>query len=79
MLITFDYADSGIPNLFLSDGDGRITGNDAIKFFSMSTLPRQDLKQVWVLFVFFLRFIGFWHFCSSALSFHVELYFENSG
>ncbi|XP_008449138.2 EH domain-containing protein 1 [Cucumis melo] len=37
----FDYADS--------DGDGRITGNDAIKFFSMSTLPRQDLKQVWAI------------------------------
>ncbi|KAG7015536.1 EH domain-containing protein 1 [Cucurbita argyrosperma subsp. argyrosperma] len=37
----FDYADS--------DGDGRVTGNDAIKFFSMSTLPRQDLKQVWAI------------------------------
>ncbi|XP_022159417.1 EH domain-containing protein 1-like [Momordica charantia] len=37
----FDYADS--------DGDGRITGNDAIKFFSMSALPRQDLKQVWAI------------------------------
>lgn len=28
------------------DGDGRLTGNDAIKFFSMSNLPRPDLKQV---------------------------------
>ncbi|XP_023520754.1 EH domain-containing protein 1-like [Cucurbita pepo subsp. pepo] len=37
----FDYADS--------DGDGRITGNDAIKFFSMSSLSRQDLKQVWAI------------------------------
>lgn len=37
----FSFADS--------DGDGRITGNDAIKFFSMSSLPRQDLKQVWAI------------------------------
>lgn len=37
----FTYADS--------DGDGRITGNDAIKFFSMSNLPRPDLKQVWAM------------------------------
>lgn len=59
MSITFDYADSGMPNSFISDGDGRITGNDAIKFFSMSTLPRQDLKQVRVLFVFFSVLLGF--------------------
>ncbi|KAJ4778728.1 hypothetical protein LUZ62_062985 [Rhynchospora pubera] len=32
-----------------SDGDGRITGNDAIKFFAMSNLSRSDLKQVWAL------------------------------
>ncbi|CAI0436322.1 unnamed protein product [Linum tenue] len=37
----FNYADS--------DGDGRITGNDAIKFFGMSNLPRPDLKQVWAM------------------------------
>ncbi|XP_058210100.1 EH domain-containing protein 1 isoform X5 [Rhododendron vialii] len=37
----FTYADS--------DGDGRITGNDAIKFFSLSNLPRPDLKQVWAI------------------------------
>lgn len=37
----FNYADS--------DGDGRITGNDAIKFFAMSNLSRQDLKQVWAI------------------------------
>ncbi|KAI4374789.1 hypothetical protein MLD38_012742 [Melastoma candidum] len=37
----FSYADS--------DGDGRITGNDAIKFFAMSNLPRQDLKQIWAI------------------------------
>ncbi|KAL1562975.1 EH domain-containing protein 1 [Salvia divinorum] len=30
-----------------SDGDGRITGNAAQKFLSMSNLSRQDLKQVW--------------------------------
>ncbi|RWR76284.1 EH domain-containing protein 1-like protein isoform X2 [Cinnamomum micranthum f. kanehirae] len=32
-----------------SDNDGRITGNDAIKFFAMSNLPRPDLKQVWAI------------------------------
>ncbi|KAK9269055.1 hypothetical protein L1049_000823 [Liquidambar formosana] len=37
----FIYADA--------DGDGRITGNDATKFFSMANLSRQDLKQVWAI------------------------------
>ncbi|KAJ8425689.1 hypothetical protein Cgig2_026211 [Carnegiea gigantea] len=37
----FNFADS--------DGDGRITGNDAILFFGMSQLPREVLKQVWAL------------------------------
>ncbi|KAE9606369.1 putative EH domain-containing protein [Lupinus albus] len=37
----FNYADS--------DSDGRITGSDATKFFSMSNLSRQDLKQVWAI------------------------------
>jgi EH domain-containing protein 1 len=37
----FNFADS--------DGDGRITGGDAIKFFSMSNLSRPDLKQVWAM------------------------------
>ncbi|RXI03434.1 hypothetical protein DVH24_004086 [Malus domestica] len=32
-----------------SDTDGRITGSDAIKFFGMSNLNRQDLKQVWAM------------------------------
>ncbi|KAJ6416369.1 hypothetical protein OIU84_002257 [Salix udensis] len=36
-------------NLADSDGDGRFTGNDATKFFSMSNLSRQQLKQVWAL------------------------------
>ncbi|WOK94266.1 EH domain-containing protein 1 [Canna indica] len=31
------------------DGDGRITGNDAIAFFAMSNLSRNDLKQVWAI------------------------------
>lgn len=31
---------------WLLDGDGRLTGADATKFFSMSNIPRQDLKQV---------------------------------
>ncbi|KZV52482.1 EH domain-containing protein 1 [Dorcoceras hygrometricum] len=34
----FSFADS--------DGDGRLTGAEATKFFSMSNLPRQDLKLV---------------------------------
>ncbi|KAJ4725165.1 EH domain-containing protein 1 [Melia azedarach] len=37
----FSYADS--------DGDGRITGNDATKFFAFSNLSRQDLKQIWAI------------------------------
>ncbi|KAI4307954.1 hypothetical protein L6164_031078 [Bauhinia variegata] len=37
----FDLADA--------DGDGRITGSDATKFFVMSNLSRQDLKQVWAI------------------------------
>ncbi|KAI3456884.1 hypothetical protein Pfo_013547 [Paulownia fortunei] len=37
----FSFADS--------DGDERLTGGDATKFFSMSNLPRQDLKQVWAI------------------------------
>ncbi|CAI9088335.1 OLC1v1022640C1 [Oldenlandia corymbosa var. corymbosa] len=32
-----------------SDRDGRLTGGDATKFFAMSKLPRQDLKQVWAI------------------------------
>ncbi|XP_062077613.1 EH domain-containing protein 1 isoform X3 [Humulus lupulus] len=32
-----------------SDGDGRITGNDALKFFALSNLSRQDLKQIWAV------------------------------
>ena len=37
----FNFADS--------DGDGRITKNDATKFFAMSNLSRPKLKQVWAL------------------------------
>lgn len=37
----FNYADS--------DNDGRITGNDATKFFAMSNLSRSELKQVWAI------------------------------
>jgi EH domain-containing protein 1 len=33
----------------VADGDGRITGPDAIKFFGMSKLSRPDLKQVLAL------------------------------
>jgi hypothetical protein len=36
------------------DADGRLTGPDAVKFFSLSQLPRADLKQVclWEGFLF---------------------------
>ncbi|KAL9243478.1 hypothetical protein vseg_017361 [Gypsophila vaccaria] len=30
-----------------SNGDGRVSGNDATKFFSLSNLSRSQLKQVW--------------------------------
>ncbi|VVB07764.1 unnamed protein product [Arabis nemorensis] len=36
-------------NIADSDGDGRVSGNDATKFFAMSKLSRQDLKQVWAI------------------------------
>ncbi|KAE8725537.1 EH domain-containing protein 1 [Hibiscus syriacus] len=32
-----------------SDNDGRVTGNNAIKFLSMSGLSRQDLKLIWAI------------------------------
>jgi EH domain-containing protein 1 len=28
------------------DGDGRLTGNDALRFFAMSNLSKPELKQV---------------------------------
>ncbi|GAV61224.1 Dynamin_N domain-containing protein/EF_hand_5 domain-containing protein [Cephalotus follicularis] len=36
-------------NLADSDGDGRITGNDATNFFAMSKLSRAELKQIWAI------------------------------
>ena len=41
--------------LFLAyeiDGDGRITGADAVNFFSLSKLSRSDLKQVFLSIYF---------------------------
>ncbi|KAL2339235.1 hypothetical protein Fmac_013681 [Flemingia macrophylla] len=32
-----------------SDGDGRMTGNDATKFFALSNLSRPQLKQIWAV------------------------------
>ncbi|KAL4586278.1 hypothetical protein LXL04_010914 [Taraxacum kok-saghyz] len=37
----FDYVDS--------DGDGRITGDDATKFFAMSNIEKAELKQIWTI------------------------------
>ncbi|XVE87709.1 hypothetical protein DITRI_Ditri19aG0009500 [Diplodiscus trichospermus] len=36
-------------NIADSDGDGRVTGNDATKFLAMSKLSRQELKQIWAI------------------------------
>ncbi|XP_022714431.1 EH domain-containing protein 2-like isoform X1 [Durio zibethinus] len=36
-------------NIADSDGDGRVTGNDATKFFAMAKLSRQELKQIWAI------------------------------
>ncbi|KAI9115745.1 hypothetical protein K1719_013414 [Acacia pycnantha] len=60
-----------------SDGDGRLTGSDAITFFSMSNLSRQDLKQVWAIadskrqgFLGFKEFIIAMQLISSVQSGH---------
>lgn len=45
------------------DGDGRLSGTDAIKFFAMSNLPRGDLKQV-------NRFlVHLWGFISASIDY----------
>jgi hypothetical protein len=31
------------------DGDGRVTGGDAVKFFALSGLPKKTLARVWQL------------------------------
>ncbi|KAG0555511.1 hypothetical protein KC19_12G174300 [Ceratodon purpureus] len=54
----FDYADAG--------NDGRLTGDDTVKFFSLSQLPRADLKQVWAIAdVKRQGFLGFKEFVSA--------------
>ncbi|ERM96933.1 hypothetical protein AMTRI_Chr10g3980 [Amborella trichopoda] len=65
----FNYADS--------DGDARITGNDAIKLFSLSKLSRPELKQVWAIadskrqgFLGFKEFITAMQLISLAQSGH---------
>jgi EH domain-containing protein 1 len=67
----------------VADGDGRITGPDAIKFFGMSKLSRPDLKQVlalatsphplscFVLLAELLVFICVIFFCLTVLRFKV--------
>lgn len=35
------------PTLLGADGDGRLTGADAVKFFERSGLPRDQLAKVW--------------------------------
>lgn len=60
-----------------SDGDGRITGNDATKFFAMSNLSRSDLKQVWAFadtkrqgYLGFKEFVGAMQLISLAQAGH---------
>ncbi|VVA30727.1 PREDICTED: EH domain-containing [Prunus dulcis] len=53
-------------NLVDSDGDGRITGNEATKFFALSKLSRQELKQVFK-FHFDIRLISIFHFSAFSL------------
>ncbi|KAK8664909.1 hypothetical protein V6N13_084678 [Hibiscus sabdariffa] len=36
-------------NIADSDRDGRVTGNDATKFFALSKRSRQELKQIWAI------------------------------
>ncbi|KAE8728697.1 EH domain-containing protein 1 [Hibiscus syriacus] len=36
-------------NIADSDRDGRVTGNEATKFFALSKLSRQELKQIWAI------------------------------
>ncbi|GJT36913.1 EH domain-containing protein 1 [Tanacetum coccineum] len=35
--------------IYTLDGDGRITGDDATKFFVLSNLDKSQLKQVWAI------------------------------
>lgn len=32
-----------------ADGDGRLTGGDAVEFFKRSGLPRDQLAKVWAM------------------------------
>jgi hypothetical protein len=42
----------GLLYCSIADADGRLSGPDAVKFFSRSQLSRGDLKQVlWLLFL----------------------------
>jgi hypothetical protein len=42
----------GLLYCTIADADGRLSGPDAVKFFSRSQLSRGDLKQVlWLLFL----------------------------
>lgn len=45
--------------IWYADGDGRITGNDAIKLFSLSNLSRPELKQVVFFCSIVLIFVKF--------------------
>ncbi|KAL5140574.1 EH domain-containing protein 2 [Glycine soja] len=42
-------ASNAVPSTQTSNGDGRISGNDATKFFALSNLSRSQLKQLWAL------------------------------
>ncbi|XP_062183563.1 EH domain-containing protein 1-like [Phragmites australis] len=48
------------------DGDGRLTGKDALKFFAMSNLSKPELKQVWAIADSKRQgYLGFYEFMTS--------------
>ena len=69
--LIFHFVDfSDYVCVWLEDGDGRITGNDATKFFSMATLSRIELKQVDFFFLLFLYYVIF---VFSFIGFHFKM------
>jgi len=64
---------------FIVDGDGRISGNEATKFFALSNLSRSQLKQLWALADNKRQgFLGFSEFVTAMQVLHIfNLYFIN--
>ena len=61
------------------DGDGRISGNDATKFFALSNLSRSQLKRLWALAdVKRQGFLGFTEFVTAMQVSHFNRRFVSS-